>query len=147
MRNRGLQGASGFTLLEVLVALTVLAVGAAVSVSLLSGSLGNIRKAQLRTKIVEHASSVMETALLDDTILSPTVLTGDFEDGTSWTVSVDQYVPNVGELPAQLQSVNIQSLQYQLLRYTVEMVGSGSNVANYRLQTLKLTKVQTATGS
>jgi prepilin-type N-terminal cleavage/methylation domain-containing protein len=145
MRNRDLQATSGFTLLEVMVALTVMAIGAAVTVSLLSGSLGNVRKAQLRTKIIEHASSVMETALLDDTILTPTTLTGDFEDGTSWNVNIEQYVPDV--LPASLQTVNVQNLTYQMLLYTVDMYNPGSSAVNYRLQTLKLTKVQTSTTS
>jgi prepilin-type N-terminal cleavage/methylation domain-containing protein len=143
MRNRDLKSESGFTLLEIMVALTVMAIGAAVTVSLLTGSLGNVRKAQLRTKIIEHAESVMETALLDDTILTPTTLSGDFEDGTSWNVNIEQYSPDV--LPVSLQTVNVQNLPYQLLQYTVEVFNPGSRVANYRLQTLKLTKVQTGT--
>jgi prepilin-type N-terminal cleavage/methylation domain-containing protein len=145
MRNRELKAASGFTLLEIMVALTVMAIGAAVTVSLLTGSLGNVRKAQLRGKIIEHAESVMETVLLDDTILSPTTLTGDFEDGTNWNVNIEIYTPDV--LPTSLQSVNVQNLQYQLMLYTIDMFGPGSSVVNYRLQTLKLTKVQTSTTS
>jgi prepilin-type N-terminal cleavage/methylation domain-containing protein len=142
MKNRD---ASGFTLLEIMVALTVMAIGAAVTVSLLTGSLSNVRKAQLRGKIIEHAQSVMETALLDDTILTPTTLSGDFEDGTSWNVNIEIYTPEV--LPTSLQSVNVQNLTYQLMLYTVDMFGPGSSVANYRLQTLKLTKVQSSTTS
>jgi prepilin-type N-terminal cleavage/methylation domain-containing protein len=141
MKERDLKVASGFTLLEVLVALTVLSVGAAIAMSLISGSLGKIRKVQLRTKIMEHTESVMETALLDDTILKPTVLTGDFEDGTRWTVSVELYTL---PLPAQLQSRDVQqNLQYQLLQYTVDVVSPDSGVPNHRLQTLKLTRVPT----
>jgi prepilin-type N-terminal cleavage/methylation domain-containing protein len=140
MRKRGLQVASGFTLLEVLVALTVLAVGAAVSMSLLSGALGNIRRVQQRTKLIGHAESVMQEALLDDTILSPTTLSGDFDDGTRWTVNVEEYVPEISEA---MQSSNLpQNIQFQLLQYTVDVESSDSSVANYSLQTLKLTKVQ-----
>jgi prepilin-type N-terminal cleavage/methylation domain-containing protein len=138
MRKRNLQ-ASGFTLLEVLVAITVLAVGSALAMSLMTGSMGNLRKVQLRTKIIEHAESVMETTLLDDTILRPTVLNGDFEDGTRWTVSVEEYVP---QLPSQLQSRDVlQNNRCQLLQYTVDTFSPDARVANYRLQTLKLTKV------
>jgi type II secretion system protein I len=140
MRNRD-RVASGFTLLEVLVALTVLAVGAAVAISLLTGSSNNIRKAQQRSKIMEYAESVMEEALLDDTILTPTSSNGNFADGTNWTLNVEQYVP---ELPTELQNVNQQNLQYQLLQYTLDMFSPGSNVAIYRLQTLKMTKVSTS---
>jgi prepilin-type N-terminal cleavage/methylation domain-containing protein len=141
MRKRDLKTAFGFTLLEVLVALTVLSVGAAIAMSLISGSLGKIRKVQLRTKIMEHTESVMETALLDDTILKPTVLTGDFEDGSRWTVSVEPYTL---PLSAQQQSRDLpQNIQFQLLQYTVDMYSPDAGAANYRLQTLKLTKVPT----
>ena len=46
-QRRKLRASSGFTLLEVLVALTVFAVGASIMMSLISGSLGNIRKSGL----------------------------------------------------------------------------------------------------
>ena len=72
-RQKGeLRRSHGFTLLEVLVALTVLAIGVALVLSLISGSLGNIRKVQLRTRSVEHAQEVMETALLDKSIQQAT---------------------------------------------------------------------------
>ncbi len=129
---------SGFTLLEVLVALTVLALGAALTLSLISGSLGNIRKVQLRTRTVEHAEAVMELALLDDAILEPTSFNGDFEDGTRWTVRVDNYsLPNSERLPDRNSQLNIP---VKLLCYTVEMFSPDSRGSDYRLQTLKLVK-------
>lgn len=130
---------AGFTLLEVLVALTVLAVGAAITISLISGSLGNIRKVQSRTRIVDHAQTVMELTLLDEAIQGPTTFSGDFEDGTRWSVRVEEYEPpdapelRTPELP--------QNIRAKLLRYTVEMfLGPTSSVADYHLQTLKLVK-------
>ena len=130
--------AQGFTLLEVLVELTVLAVGVSLTLSLISGSLGNIRKVQLRTRIVEHAEAVMELALLDDSIQRPTAFAGDFEDGTRWSVRVEDYAPPGParlELPALLQNMPVK-----LLSYTVEMFSPDSRVSDYRLHTLKLVK-------
>jgi prepilin-type N-terminal cleavage/methylation domain-containing protein len=145
MKKCNVQSASGFTLLEVLVALTVLAVGAAVAMSLISGSGSSIRKVQMRTKIMEHAQEIMEAQLLDDTILSPTSLGDTLDDGTIWSLSIDQYTP---ELSDQLQSAVSQTqnlnLQYQLLQYTLEVTGSDPSVGKYTLQTLKLTKVSTS---
>ena len=130
--------ASGFTLLEVLVALTVLAVGAALTLSLISGSLGNIRKVQLRTRAVEHAEAVMELALLDKSIDQPTSYTGFFEDGSHWSVNVDEYEP---PLPPQADPQDMpQTMPVKLLRYTVEMFNPDSRAPDYRLQTLKLVK-------
>jgi len=145
MRKCNVRAASGFTLLEVLVALTVLAVGAAVAMSLISGSGSSIRKVQMRTKIMEHAQEIMETQLLDDTILSPTSLSDTLDDGTSWTLSVDQYTPELSEqLQASASQVQNLTLQYQLLQYTLEVVSSDPSVGKYTLQTLKLTKVSTS---
>jgi prepilin-type N-terminal cleavage/methylation domain-containing protein len=134
---RGLQ--AGFTLLEVLVSLVVLAIGAVLALSLISGTLGNIRKVQLRTRTVEHAESVLELALLDDAITRPTTFSGDFEDGTRWSVRVDDYVlPDSG----RQQSRDLQqNLPMKLLSYTVLMFSPDSQGPDYQLQTLKLVKI------
>jgi prepilin-type N-terminal cleavage/methylation domain-containing protein len=127
---------SGFTLLEVLVSLTVLAIGAALALSLISGSLGNIRKVQLKTRTVEHAEAVMELALLDDSIEQPRTYSGDFEDGTRFSVIIEDYTL-AG--PTRLQPRELQqNIQVKLLCYTVEMFSPNSRVSDYRLQTLKL---------
>jgi prepilin-type N-terminal cleavage/methylation domain-containing protein len=132
----------GFTLLEVLVALTVLALGVAVTLSLISGCLSNIRKVQLRTRIIEHAESVMELALLDDSIQKPMTFTGDFEDGTRWSVHVQDYVSSNPQPPLPAGGLQQQvRLPVKLLSYTVEMIGPDSTTTDYRLQTVKLVKV------
>ena len=134
--------AAGFTLLEVLVTLTVLAVGAAIALSLISGSLGNIRKVQVRTRTIEYAETVMETALLDEKIVEPTSLAGDSEDGTHWSVRVEDYdLP----LPAQWQSRDLpQNMPVKLLHYTVDVYGLNSQTPDFSLQTLKLVPATTA---
>jgi prepilin-type N-terminal cleavage/methylation domain-containing protein len=137
-RRRHSRGCRGFTLLEVLVALTVLAVGAAITLSLISGSLGNIRKVQLRTRTIEHAEAVMELALLDESIQQPTTFSGYFEDGARWSVRVEEYIqpestqPQPGTLPLKMP--------VKLLSYTVEMFGPNSGTSDYRLQTLKMVR-------
>jgi prepilin-type N-terminal cleavage/methylation domain-containing protein len=126
----------GFTLLEVLVALTILAVAGALTLSLISGSLGNIRKVQLRTRTVEHAEAMMELALLDESIRQPTSRAGDFEDGVRWTLQVEDYAP---PNPPQMQSRDLpQNMPIKMLRYTLEMFSPDSRAPDFRLQTLKL---------
>ena len=132
------QNASGFTLLEVLVALTVFAVAGAVILSLISGSLGNIRKVQLRTRTVEHAEAVMELTLLDESVQGPTSFSGDFEDGTRWTVVVEEYVPP--EVTDQPADGRLAAMPVKLLSYTIEMFSPNSTKSDYRLQTLKLVR-------
>ena len=128
----------GFTLLEVLVALTVFAVGAAITMSLISSSLGNIRKVELRTRTIEHAEAVMELALLDESIQGPTSFTGDFEDGTRWSVVVEEYVPP--DMPDPQLPGGRVLLPVKLLRYTIEMFRPNAAASDYRLQTLKLVR-------
>lgn len=144
MSERSLKIQSGFTLLEVLVALTILALGVSIVLSLISGSLGNIRKVQLRTRLVEHAASVMETALLNDSILQPTSFAGDFLDGTRWSVRVDEFTPDAP--PAPVSSTLPPKMPVRMLQYTVEMYQPGSGTSDYRLQTLKLVKAEDQAG-
>jgi prepilin-type N-terminal cleavage/methylation domain-containing protein len=140
-----LRKAQGFTLLEVLVALTVLAIGSAITMSLISGSLGNIRKVQLRTRAVEHSEAVMELALLDESIYQPTSYAGSFEDGSHWSVQVDEYEP---PLPPQMDPQDLPpTMPVKLLRYTVEMFNPDSRAPDYRLQTLKLVNNRPPAGS
>jgi len=141
MRMRTLQRESGFTLLEVLVAITVLGVGSAVAISLMSGSLGNIQKVQLSTRIIEQAESVMEETLLDDTILNPTTLGGSFDDGTNWTMNIEDYVPPV--LTDEVVQAVPQNMPVKLLQYTIQITSLDPKVKTYTLQTLKVVNATT----
>ena len=126
----------GFTLLEVVVALAVLGVGTALALSVVSGSLGNIRKVQSRTRTVQHAESVIETILLDESVNSPTVLRGDFEDGTTWVVEITEVVvPPPPMAPGMTQP---QISPVKLLAYSVQVTDPGSQTVDFRLSTAKV---------
>jgi prepilin-type N-terminal cleavage/methylation domain-containing protein len=136
----------GFTLLEVLVALAVLSLGAALTLSLVSGSLRNIRKVQLRNRAIQHAETVLEIALLDDSVKQPTKKTGDFEDGTRFSVEIEEYQPSAQQqerLTAEqiLQQEQQARLPLRLFCYTVEVFGPESAVPDFRIQTLKVVNV------
>jgi len=135
MRSKVRRNHKGFTLLEVLVTMTVLGIGSALTLSLISGSLGNIRKVQVRSRTIHHAETVLELALLDDSIEGPTVLQGDFEDGTRWTVEVTEFImpdPPWVDLQRPLE------MPIKLLAYSVAVMGRESASADFRLHTLKL---------
>ena len=123
---------AGFTLLEVLVAITILAIGIALTVSTISKSLVNIRIIDARMRIVDQAASVMELTLLDPEIREPGAFDGDFENGTRWTMQIEEYIP---EETALAESVE---MPVKMLAYTVEMFQPHSNAVEYRLRTLKL---------
>lgn len=127
---------AGFTLLEVLVAMTLLTVGITLAVSLISSSLGNIRKIDARARIIEHANSVMELTLLDPKITEPVTFDGDFEDGTRWIMRIEEYIPEEAAL------LNQVDMPVRLLAYTVEMFQPHSSAVDFNLRTLKLVPVQ-----
>ncbi len=139
--TRKLKRNEGFTLLEVLVALSVLAIGAAMTLSAISGALGNIRKVQLRTRTIQHAETVMELSLLDDAIRQPTAKRGDFEDGTRWTLEVTAVdTPRPPSLPQGME------LPQKMLFYTVEVFAPDSQAPDLRLQTLKVVSTAQSLG-
>lgn len=132
---------SGFTLLEVLMALTVMAVAVTLILSLISGSLGNIRKVRSNSRLIDHAQAVMELALLDDSIQAATSMRGDFEDGTRWTVEVSEV--EMPEPPSAVpMSQQIQMLMPKIFSYVVVVMGPNSNKADFQLQTLKMISPQ-----
>ena len=135
MRGRQTLDESGFTLLEVLVTLSVLAVGIALTLSVITGSLANIRKVQLRTRTIQHAETVMELSLLDESVKQPTTLKGDFEDGTRWMLVVNEV-----EMPMPQQPTIAQRPEWpiKLFAYNVEVYGSDSPTPDLRLRTLKV---------
>jgi general secretion pathway protein I len=139
--SHSLRPEAGFTLLEVLIALAILAIAAAVTLSLMTGSMANIRKVQQRTRSIEQAESVMELALLDSTIQQPTSYSGSLQDGTRWIVKVEDYEAPVKEP----QAGTVANLPVKLMAYSVELTGPESKAPDCRLQTLKLVKTQQTT--
>jgi prepilin-type N-terminal cleavage/methylation domain-containing protein len=133
----------GFTLLEVMLALVVLAIGAALTMSLISGSLGKIKKVQAHERFIEQADEVLQTALLDNDIQDPTTLSGSFDDGGRWTVTVEEYQPEDDQIDT---SRNLDlSRRLKMLRYTVEVFGANSKTADCSMQTLKTIMVNVRT--
>jgi general secretion pathway protein I len=142
MKGRRSLGESGFTLLEVLIALAILAVGVTLTLSLISGALANIRKVQVRARTIQHAETVMELTLLDESISRPTTLNGDFADGTRWIVRVSEYeLPKIQQMLQPQQQV---AMPVRLFAYSLEIMSPGASGPDLRLETLKLVGTQQA---
>ena len=110
------------------------------TLSLISGALNNIRKVQFRVRNMHHAESVMELTLLDESISGPKTLTGDFEDGTRWTLVVDDFeMPRNALLPLALQQ---PQLPFKMLSYSVDVFAPESPTPDLHLRTLKLVGLQ-----
>lgn len=144
MRGRNGGNEHGFTLLEVLITLAILSVGVTLTLSLISGALANIRKVQVRARTIQHAETVMELTLLDDSINRPTTLNGDFADGTRWTIHVSDYeIPKAQQMLQPQQPVE---MPVRLLAYSLEIMSPGASGPDLRLETLKLVETEQGPG-
>ncbi|MGE0823865.1 MAG: type IV pilus modification protein PilV [Candidatus Binatia bacterium] len=86
----------GFTLLEVMVALAVLAVGIVAALDAFGGSLRLTTKASRRTQAAIYAQNVMDRVLAQS-ILEDGEENGEFPGGFTWRVQVSEVPPDEDE--------------------------------------------------
>lgn len=79
--------AQGFTLLEVLAAIALLAIAFAVGLGALGKAVQNGTRAAALNTAVEHAQSLLAEQGLEAPLHEQT-LTGQFDDGMAWTLKV-----------------------------------------------------------
>jgi general secretion pathway protein I len=83
----------GFTLMEILVAVMILAISIVVILQLFSGGLKSSRLSGDYTRAIFHAREKMEEILLQDE-MTDEVLEGEFDDGYKWSVDVQYIEPD-----------------------------------------------------
>lgn len=84
----------GFTLIEVMVSMMVMAITLTVIMSLFSGGLQSKKRAEDYIKAVELADSKIQETLLNQS-LEPGVQEGDFDNGYSWRVEIITEMPEI----------------------------------------------------
>jgi len=84
-------GQIGFTLMETLIAIMLLAVSLTLILQLFSGSLKSGKLAGDYERAVFHARAKMNEILLNTT-LSAQQLTGEFDDGYRWSAAIAPFV-------------------------------------------------------
>jgi len=100
----------GFTLIEVLVAISVLAISLVVILQLFSGGLNSGRLSDEYTRGVFHAREKMEEILLSDT-MEEGITEGEFEDGSKWKadiVRMEQREEEVSRLPFDAFTIAVE---------------------------------------
>jgi general secretion pathway protein I len=107
MKNKKQQG---FTLLEILVAFTLLAMTFATIMEVISGSAKNTVKAAQNTKIALLAQSKMDELGLFEPIEEGSS-SGDFDDNTSWTMEISPFdAPYEGNIDQQISSIDLMEV-------------------------------------
>jgi len=83
----------GFTLLEVLVAVSILGLGVAVTMQTFSGGLKNVRRIDLAHQAMGHAENIMNRLISDEDLIGPIQLEGDLDDEFDYSAIVDFWEP------------------------------------------------------
>ena len=118
----------GYTLIEVIVAFGVLALGLTLLLGTLSGATRQIRYADESGRAALHAQSLLDQVGVGET-LQPGERTGDFEDGRyRWVLSIEPYIEAAAQSP---QPVALAEPQLMQLALTVRW---GDNEPRQRLQ-------------
>ena len=108
-RALGRTSANGFTLMEILVAISVLAIALVVILQLFSGGLKSGRISDAYTMGIFHAKEKMEEILLSES-LTPGITEGEFEDGYRWRAAIEQVVQTEEEaakLPLDMFQITV----------------------------------------
>jgi general secretion pathway protein I len=127
---------AGFTLLEVMVALVVLALGIAAVLELFGGGLRLTTKSSRRTQAVVYAQNVMDRLLAQST-LEDGDDGGQFPGGFSWRAQVYEIRPDDDASTLQQKSQN-QPEFFRLKQINVEVYWSeGVGEQSYALRSLR----------
>jgi general secretion pathway protein I len=127
---------AGFTLLEVMVALVVLALGIAAVLELFGGGLRLTTKSSRRTQAVVYAQNVIDRLLAQST-LEDGDDGGQLPGGFSWRAQVYEIRPDDDASALQQQSQN-QSEFFHLKQINVEVYWSeGVGEQSYALRSLR----------
>lgn len=101
----------GFTLLEIVVAFSILALGLGLAMRIQIGATQQARIADEQTRAALHAQSILDVAGVGER-LEEGVAEGEFEDGYSWRLEVSPYQPPAEAIDPQ---IDMSSMPVQLL--------------------------------
>ena len=93
--------ARGFTLIEIVAAFAILALGLGLTMQMVAGSLRQTRQAADRTEASLWAKSLLDTVGVGERLV-PGEQSGAFTDDIDWVLRVDPYEPNeIIDVPTQ----------------------------------------------
>ena len=103
-------GGNGFTLIEILVAISLLAISLVVILQLFSGGLKSGKVSDEYTRGIFHAREVMEEILLLDAV-EEGITEDEFEDGFKWKTEIvllEQREEEAGRLPFDTFTIAVE---------------------------------------
>ena len=129
--NRGRHAAGGFTLLEVLIAFSLLALGLGLLLAILSDGVRSVGRATESTRATLYAQGLLDS-LGADQRLQPGRSQGEFEQGRyRWTLDIARFPV---ALPAPAGDAGLQDPAENLLYRVVLQIRWGEGGGERRLQ-------------
>jgi len=121
----------GFTLLEVLVAMSILAISLVVVLQLFSGGLKSARLSDQYTRGIFYAREKMDEILLAEA-LTEGVIDGEFEDGFKWRAEAR---------PLEIEKVDNAGLPFRAFNINVDIRwNEGEKEKHFEVSAIKLVK-------
>ncbi len=136
------RSSGGFTLIEILVAISVLSIALVVILQLFSGGLKAGRRSETYTKGVFHAREKMEEILLGTEFVEG-VSEGEFEDDYRWQAEIIRLVDPDEEEEPEGKKLPVHTYNIKLNIFWQE----GENQKRFMVSTTKLVKKDDETGS
>jgi len=128
LNRRSLRCSDGFTLIETLVAMSILSISLVIILQLFSGGLKSSRLSDNYTRAIFYAREKMEEILLDDNF-TDRAMEGEFNDDFEWKVQTLRLEPaQEGEarLPVDIFSIKVNVNWHE-----------GSKEKHFEISTLK----------
>jgi general secretion pathway protein I len=127
----GIRGPRGFTLLETLVAISILAISLVVILQLFSGGLKSSKLSDEYTRGIFHAREKMDEILLAGA-LTEGVIGGEFDDGFRWKAEA---------LPLNIQEAKDVTLPVRAFNIKVDVMwDAGGQEKRFAISAIKLVK-------
>jgi general secretion pathway protein I len=116
LSRSGRAAMAGFTLLEVVLAFSILAVGMTIAMQIASSALRQAQQAAEHTQAALYAQNVLDSAGLDQA-LEPSSDSGEFESGHRWQLTIEPYEPESEAIPQLMAGLNapVELLQLELV--------------------------------
>lgn len=121
----------GFTLIEILVAVMILAISVVVILQLFSGGLKASRLSGDYTRAIFHAREKMDEILLQDQMTNA-VLEGEFDDGYQWSVDIQYIEPDEADKSSPV--VDSFNIDVNINWFY------GNQKKNFKISTIKIAK-------
>jgi general secretion pathway protein I len=96
----------GFTLLEVVMAFSILAIGMTLSMRIATTAIRQAQQASEQTVVALHAQNLLDAAGLDEP-LAPGESSGEFDDDYRWVLTVQPYEIASESLPAGIDGLSM----------------------------------------